>query len=218
MPLTSTTITNFRNYARKLGSDFGQLDWRYFLIQMLYLVEYADYDSQEVLGLGNTNNTEIIKMGECNHLGMKSGTLNNDGKHSVIYRGIEDIFGNVWQYIDGINVEEHQVFLNYNPSTYQVDKFDGDYQKLGYVNALNNGYELQLGYDRNHSLVAFSISTSNNETSSISDYYWQSSGNRTAILGAAYVNKNNAGMWSFAFGDTSTHAGHSVGSRLLRYD
>jgi len=35
--LTNVTITNYRTYARKLGNDFGQLDWRYFLIQMLYL-------------------------------------------------------------------------------------------------------------------------------------------------------------------------------------
>lgn len=56
-PFTNKTITNFRSYARSLGAGFGQMDWHYFILQMLYLVEYADYNSQSKLGLGYTNAT-----------------------------------------------------------------------------------------------------------------------------------------------------------------
>ena len=80
---------------------------------MLYLVEYADYDSQEMLGVGNSYHSGTLgvspsKSGECNSLGMKSGTLNNDGKHSMIYRVIEDIVGNADQFIDGINLKDYK--------------------------------------------------------------------------------------------------------------
>jgi hypothetical protein len=196
IPKVSTTISNFRLYARNLGSSFGQMDWRYFTLQMLYLVEYADYNSQNKLGSGATSlryastdtalisetgtnriviatsNNFIIgqnmdigatlsgreiaqdrtitaiqaynnggtvgtaitfdgtavnisvgnviyscgqKLGQCDSLGMKSGCINNDGKHSMIYRGIEDIYGNVWELVDGINIQNNQTYICYNP-------------------------------------------------------------------------------------------------------
>ena len=67
---------------------------------------------------------------------MKSGSIINDGKHSMIYRGIEDIFGNVWQVVDGINIKDNVTYINYNPATYAVDTFDGDYKALSYINSL----------------------------------------------------------------------------------
>ncbi len=215
-PLVNTTITNFRTYARKLGDDFGQLDYHYFILQLLYLVEYADYNSQEVLGLGNTNNSGALASGGCNDLGMKSGSIINDGKHSMIYRGIEDIFGNVWQYVDGINIKDNQAYINYNPSTYAVDTFDGDYQKLGYINAKLDGYSVSLGYDSSHSIIAFPTSVGGDENSHMSDYYWQATGNRIAFVGGHYTNALNAGLWSWYFSVTSSHAWANVGARLLR--
>ena len=104
-PLVSDTITNFRTYARNLGDGFGQLDWHYFLFQILYLVEYADYNAQDKLGKGViskewTGSFNGVNSGGCDSLGMKSGTLNDDGQHSMIYRGIEDIYGALWQFVD----------------------------------------------------------------------------------------------------------------------
>ncbi len=99
-PLTNVNITNFRNYARNLGAGFGQMDWHYFILQMLYLVEYADYNSQSKLGKGYTNSshTAPVNSGQCDVLGMKSGSRDGTDNTSMIYRGIEDIFGNVWQF------------------------------------------------------------------------------------------------------------------------
>jgi len=216
LPLTSTTITNFRTYARKLGSDFGQLDWRYFLIQMLYLVEYADYDSQNMLGLGNATNTSIIASGGCNTLGMKSGALNNDGKHSVIYRGIEDIFGNVDQFIDGINVKNHQAYINYNPSTYAVDTFDGDYQGLGYLNANDVGWIQKLGYDTSNSLIGFPMELAASERI-IGDYYLSSSGYRVVLIGGIWNDGTVAGLWHFNCRNYSNISFNNISARLIRY-
>ncbi len=217
-PLTNLTITNYRTYARKLGSDFGQLDWRYFLIQMLYLVEYADYDSQSVLGLGNSNNTSSVASGGCDTLGMKSGTLNNDGKHSVIYRGIEDITGNVNQWIDGINVRNYIPYVNYNSETYAVNVFDGDYQPLAYTASPNNGYINKMGYDPEHPL--FPIPTETNEkTGIILDWYGVNTGDRVALVGGYYeADKDySGGMFYWSLYNAYTYTNVRCGARLLRY-
>ncbi len=216
-PLVNTTITNFRTYARNLGSDFGQLDYHYFILQLLYLVEYADYNSQEMLGLGNTNNSGALASGGCNQLGMKSGSIINDGKHSMIYRGIEDIFGNVWQFIDGMNIKDNAAYINYNPSTYAVDTFDGGYHALGYTNALLNGYTTHLGYDSHHPIISLPTSVGGKETSHMSDYFYQQSGNRIALSGGNYGENTNAGLWCWNFYDSSSAFYMTVGARLLRY-
>ena len=216
-PLTNKTISNFREYARKLGKEFSQLDYHYFIIQLLYLVEYADYDSQTKLGKGytDTNNGAAKTSGECNSLGMKSGTLNDDGKHSMIYRGIEDIYGNVWQYVDGVNIKNNKAYVCYDPDQYESDTFAGCYKELGYINADVTGYITKLGYDKNNPLIVLPIVANGSNSTHIPDYYWQNSGNRIARVGGTWNYGSQTGLWCWSGSMASQETyGHS-GARLL---
>ena len=216
-PLQEKIITDFRNYARALGNEFSQLDYHYFIIQLLYLVEYADYNSQEKLGKGYTaSNTAPVESGGCDDLGMKSGTLNNDGQHSMIYRGIEDIYGNIWQFVDGINIKDNQAYVCYNPSEYDSDKFEGCYQQLGYVNATNNGYITKLGYDSKNPLIAFPIEIGGSNSTYIPDNYWQASGDKIALVGDNWFHDSQAGLWCWNMNDISSNVWTGHGARLLK--
>ena len=299
-PEVSRTITAFRTDSRAVGKNFGQVDWRYFVVQLLYLVEYADYNSQSKLGNGisscrvsnadkalvaesNTNriiinssaasnfivgqqasigtssawnwdvakNRTILsksdynsggvtgiavtfdgdpvnialnnvlwttgqKSGQCDSLGMKSGCLNNDGKHAIIYRGIENIFGNIWQFVDGINIKDLIAYVCYNPANYVVDKFDGDYNEIGYTNASTNGYGKTLGHDENHPLIMFPTEVGGSTNTYLSDYYNQKSGNRIALVGGVWNHGASAGLWSWYCSNASSGAALHVGSRLLK--
>ena len=217
-PLTNHTITDYRTYARKLGNEFGQLDYHYFVLQLLYLVEYADYNSQAKLGLGYTNlaNRTPIQSGGCDILGMHSGSVDGTDNTSVIYRGIEDIFGNVWQFIDGINIQEHQTYICYDQSQYEVDKFDGCYQKIGYINVSISGYISKLGYDPNHSLISLPIEANGNETVYITDGYAQNSGNRIVLVGGNWPHNSYSGLWYWNFNSGSAVSNGGVTARLLK--
>lgn len=46
------SIVAYRNLVKNLGDDYCLMDWRYFAIQCLYLVEYATFNSQTALGNG----------------------------------------------------------------------------------------------------------------------------------------------------------------------
>lgn len=294
------TITSFRTDSRAVGKDFGQMDWRYFVVQLLYLVEYADYNSQAKLGNGlvslrvsdndkalvaETNANRIIigtananyfkvgqaisigvsgawnwevarnriitsitdysegditgkainfdgspvniaignvvwstgqKSGECDSLGMKSGCLANDSKSAVIYRGLENIFGNVWQFVDGINIKDYVAYVCYNPANYVVDKFDGDYNEIGYTNASTNGYVKTLGHDENHPLIMFPTEVGGSTNTYLSDYYNQNSGNRIALVGGSWGRGASAGLWYWGCDNASSNASFSIGSRLLK--
>ena len=220
-PLTNVTITDFRNYIRNtvaLGDDFGQMDYHYFILQLLYLVEYADYNSQAKLGQGNVNNTVAITSGECNTLGMKSGTYgDNDKKHSVTYRGIEDIFGNVWQYVDGINIKEYVTYICTDQTQYAVDTFTGCYKPVGYTNLnMTQGYPSKLGYDADNPLVATPIASGGSDSTYISNYYWSGPGNRTVLVGGGWLNTSQDGLWLWNVINASSHINTTVGARLLR--
>ncbi len=218
-PLVNTTIANFRQYARNLGNGWQQLDWHYFILQMLYLVEYADYNAQAKLGAGYTNgsNTAAIQSGGCDKLGMKSGSATGNDRGSVIYRGVEDIFGNVWQFVDGINIVDYQAYINYNPATYVSDKFTGDYQKLGYINNKTSGsYITGLGYDPKHPLVGLPTDVDGSSNTYTCDYYWCNSGNRIARVGGAWPDGLSCGLWCWNLHYDSTYSGIYVGARLLK--
>ena len=217
-PFRSYNITNARAYARALGDGFGQLDWHYFIIQMLYLVEYANYNCQSMLGQGRVSgsNTTPNNSGGCDTLGMKSGCLGNDGTYSVIYRGIEDPYGNIWQFVDSINVKDHVPYICYDSSKYAVDTFDGSYHAINLTMPSANGYASKLGYDSNNPLISLTTEASGSSTTNMCDYYYQSDGNRIALVGGNWANGTNAGLWYWNVNEASSNTWTNVGARLLR--
>ena len=75
-------------------------------VQLLYFIEYANWDSQAAVGKGCVNNGQTsLLTGSCDamtyHTGRPEGV---DGKTGVQYRGIEDPWGNVNDWVDGINI------------------------------------------------------------------------------------------------------------------
>lgn len=300
-PEVNRNITSFRNLSKAVGTNFGQLDWRYFLIQMLFLVEYADYNSQSVLGNGATGfrvndsdkaliaetgvnrilletsransfdigqqvsigtssawnwsvaqNRTITKKesysdgnisgtmvyfngspvniavgnclwttgqvsGICDVLGMKSGCLKTP-KNSCIYRGIENVFGNVYQFLDGINIKDYVAYICYDPTEYAVDKFTDKYAPVGYTNAnVSNVWAKKLGYDENNPLVGLTTETGGSDSTNMCDYYYCNSGNRIVLVGGCFSSAASAGLWFFNCSGTSSDAYFNFGSRLLRY-
>lgn len=64
------SIKQYRTLVQGLGSNYCLLDWRYFAIQCLYLVEYASFNSQSTLGNGCSamrhNNGDVALLAESN--------------------------------------------------------------------------------------------------------------------------------------------------------
>ena len=143
-----------------------------------------------------------------------SPTSNSDGKYAMKYRGIENLYGNIWQFIDGINIKDNQSYVARDASLYQSDKFDGAYQPLSYVNAKSNGYVVEMGYDKSNPFIQLPILTTG--TSYYQDYYYQNTGNRIALFGGRWNFGTDAGAASWALDTSSSDASINRGSRLLK--
>lgn len=297
-PKYNANINQFMQYAKNTGDEFCIEDWRIFAIETLYLVEYADNNSQNILGRGvsewsekkaivaETNVNRIIvdnassfpigrsicigtsaawnggvavnrtitsiepysdgtvtgyaiyfdgnpvnieigndiwgsaqKTGDCDSLGMKSGCLVNDGRHSVIYRGKENPFANIFEFKAGLNIKDYQTYVNDDPSTYAPDVFDGKYEKLSYANPNNvEGYTKVMGYDKNHPLIALPTELGASSSTGYADYcYSKNAGNRVARVGGSFYSGAFCGFFCWSFGSDSSSSSWNIGARLLKY-
>ncbi|MGL5714290.1 MAG: hypothetical protein ACRCX2_14815 [Paraclostridium sp.] len=78
------------------------------LLQDLFLMEFGSVHSQEILGQGRSNTTSASNAGTTKTLGDRSGRVSTDDTNgNVSYRGIEDCFGNVWEFGVGLIVDDN---------------------------------------------------------------------------------------------------------------
>jgi len=92
-----------RTNIHNLGSTYWQFDFAmYWTIMMLYLVEFADWNTQEKIGRGcgsyqdNTGLTDSMVY----HTGTNKSSRTTQGH--TRYRYIEDLWGGTFDWIDGI--------------------------------------------------------------------------------------------------------------------
>jgi hypothetical protein len=70
------------------------------LIQCLYLIKYKNLDSQTALGQGYTGGSAAQSTGATNTAGMCYGSTSTTSRVKLF--GLEDFWGNVWEWIDGL--------------------------------------------------------------------------------------------------------------------
>jgi hypothetical protein len=122
-PMVGLQRAEFRTIAANRGSGWRQVDWTLWsAVQLLYLIEYQTFFSQNILGAGNTNGSYLSPSGDQNQsphtIAGASNSLGNistntttgagvnakPGTSFMCYRGIENFYGNAWNWADGIIV------------------------------------------------------------------------------------------------------------------
>lgn len=118
-PTVNQTIGTFRTQAQANGdgyenSGFYQLIFR----QVMYILKYKNLNSQTALGQGYTGGSSAITTGGTNTNGMDYGTTSSTTRVKLF--GLEDFWGNVWEWIDGIVTDSTRNILtatdNFNDS------------------------------------------------------------------------------------------------------
>ena len=113
-PMMDETRAEFRAVALNRGVGYRQQD--FYLtsaVQLLNLVEYASFYSQDVIGMGRTELTggNWVKDSYIGVTGKSNGNGNataniggNTNDAYMSYRGIENFYGNIYKWVDGINI------------------------------------------------------------------------------------------------------------------
>lgn len=220
-PTVSQTRATMRDNARSKGTGWGLVDIAALsAAQMLYLVEYATNDSQTAIGRGYVDgNSAILQTGTCDNVpGLTGVPTGTKGKVDVVYRGIEGIWGNIREWIDGINFNNSEIWVCNNPSLY-ADSTSTNYTRLSYNLINNTGYITDLGIDtgeNKHVMLPFKAGGTN--STYYPDYVNGKVGGRTwrvLNVGGGLAGNSDAGLFCTYgdFGPGNTH--NRVGSRLL---
>ena len=212
-PSVSKTRSTFRDYARNMASGFQLRDiaaWCAY--DLLYLVEYADWDGQKKIAQGLVNNPSVNKTGLTDAMVYHTGRANSSDNSAVQYRWIENPWGNVSEFIDGINVYRQSVYICTDPEIY-TDDTDTNYPYSN-IKLPTSGWIKGLGFS---SVFPWAFIPNANGGSSISyipDYTYSGPEWKVLNAGGHITSKQEAGLFFFHAGVTSSGTSNKVGARL----
>ena len=126
LPKNRITRSNARTAAHSLGSNVWQFDFATKVtIWMLYLVEFADWNSQYKIGYGCGNNSGAENVGSSDSMQYHTGTMQADRRDhgvGVQYRYIEGLWDNVFDWMDGCYYSANGMSVILNPNSFSDTK------------------------------------------------------------------------------------------------
>jgi hypothetical protein len=182
-------------------------------IQTLYLIEYADFDTQTTIGRGYVDaavgsGNESINTGATISLGNASGEGSGSvGLRAMSYRGIENWYGNIFKFVDGLNIEgNHKAYIA--NESFASDTFTSPYVLEGTLSS-SNTFVTNILFPE---FLATAVGGSS--TSHLHDEYFQNTGNRVAHQGGNWNIGFNSGGFGFRMSSNTTSSGSSTGTRI----
>ena len=118
---TRITRSKARTNIHNLGATIWQFDYAMRLtIQMLYLVEFADWDSQTKIGYGCSESGSKANNGQTDAMQYHTGTTaaNRTTYGFTQYRYIEGLWDNVYDLMDGCYYNSSGMNIILNPSKF----------------------------------------------------------------------------------------------------
>ena len=220
-PQTSQTRATMRNNAKAKGAGWSLIDIAALsAIQMLILVEFANNDVQSVIGRGYCNdNSRALSTGTCDNVsGLTGRPAGTDGKVDVVWRGIEGFWGNVWEFVDGVNWNDSTYYVCNDPSKY-ADDTTMNYTALSFRGTTNwsSHYITKEGLDTgsNPHVMLPSVAGSGSATTGYCDACWSNTGWRVFLRSGSWSSDSSCGLFAAALDYNSSYSYSRLGSRLL---
>lgn len=229
-PCSGLTQNLTRANVRKLCNNRGE-GWQSHNIfamavtEWLFMVEYASLDPQRKVGQGVSTFTDdgatnmAVVTGATAGIGNGSGIPDGgeSGKCSVTYRGEENLWGNIWTWLDCVNILAkgvNEVWVT-KIGTAPVDNTTEGYECLDAHATHSNGYVSSFGIDPQHPEILIPTEASGSDT--FADYVWQNytyDGFLVAKLGGRWNGGSRCGF-ALTLHDASSARYRNVGGRLL---
>lgn len=211
-------------------------------IQLLYAIEYCSFNWQNTTGAGITSIADDGKtncasfMGSTAALGNVTGNAAATTDHTgtsrttagtlaTSYRGIEDFFGNIYKWIEGVNFygawnnAGGQPYIN-TSGTFTEDIHAGTYEGTGFTIANVSGYIRYFGYGETKYDWLFIPSKTGhgaNTAIPVGDYIYVTAnlnGHRVAYGGGAWYSTSAAGGLCLAAYGGAGYRYRAIGARL----
>lgn len=212
-PLNATGLTDFRTYAKANGAGYDLFAfYPMTLLQCLYLIMYKNLDSQTALGQGYVGDSDWEYMqkntGATVDKGMSYGT--SDQMEQMKFLGIEDFWGNLYQWIDGlVSTSEFHALVatdNFN------DTGDG-YTDIGALSTKYLGGYMKEPQGTND--AGFIIGATGGSASTYFSDYADFDGGCVPVFGGYFYDGSGAGAFQLRVGYFPGYADGLIGGRLM---
>lgn len=218
-PLVSITMDNFRTGCKAHGAGYQQYDFLIdLIIKELWLVEMATTNSQSIMYGYANDNALITDTGTTDTVTTPTGSpvSNTDGKHACKYRGIENPWGNISKWCDGVSFNKHDVYVCSEPNSYQAGKITEPYVRYG-TRPASGGFIKVVAPLKYGSILQYVDSHGGSRASYYCDDSLQGGPVLSGVVlccGGGRNNRTYVGLWS-CDGDNSVSDAYSlVGGRL----
>ena len=213
-PKASVTRADFRSSIHSLGSNIWQLDFATrFTIWLLYIVEFANWNSQKTIGKGCGDNSATGNMGYTDSMPYHTGTTKSSRDTYGLgtqYRNIEGLWDNVYDWCDGCYNSNNGLMIILNPSSFS-DSSGGQ----------------SAGTPASDWITAWNVTTSGgfpmfinggtsggDENAAVGDYWYFSALHPCVYVGGHYRQDGDRGLFYMSYGDVSDTVNY-FGSRIL---
>jgi hypothetical protein len=238
-PMVGLTRAQFRTIAANRGTGWRQLDWTLFsAVQLLFLIEYQSFYSQDILGAGNTAGSYLTQSddqnqsphtiaGASNSLGNGStntttgaGVNAKPGTSFMSYRGIENWYGNCNNWVDGVIVNPDGTasagagdWWFTNTSADFSDSVRTNMTQITNGAATGSGFIAAIAAVDNF-FVATSVSGGSSSTYLTDQHFGSTAADRVVRVGGSALDGADAGTFFVRAANDSSRADRDIGGRL----
>ena len=214
-PKANITRSTARTSIHNLGSNIWQSDIQMRMtIWMLYLVEFADWNSQKTIGKGCGNNSATENMGYTDSMPYHTGTtLSSRDSYGLgtQYRYIEGLWDNVYDWGDGCYYNSNGLNIINTPSSFS-DNSGGTA-----VGVPSNGWPSAFTVATVAGLewVIYPTASGGSETTYSADSWYFSASYPCLYFGGYYGQSGYRGLF-YVDCDSASHSNASIGCRLQK--
>lgn len=211
IPIGGLTMDTFRQNSHAKGENWWMIDMStWSAVQILYLIEYADWNSQTTLGYGQISNGIVATGGTDTAV---YHTIKADNT-SHQYRWIEDPFSNIRTFADGcICASDCSIYVGINNEAFngQTNGLDNTGIKL----PSGSGYASRLGLSEVAPWLFIPTAIGGSGSLYLSDYSMGDSKVSGVTVGGSNKKDDRYGMFMFDANDSATFTATDAGSRLI---
>ena len=210
-PKTDITRSSARSSIHALGSNIWQMDFAIlFTIWLLYIVEFADWNSQAKIGYGCSPSSNKFNMGATDNMKYHTGTTvaSRTSYGCCQYRYIEGLWDNVYDWCDGCYYNGNGLNIIKNPSQFS-DSSNGVS-----VGTPSHGYPSKFSVKTNGGFPLFIPTQASGSDSTYSCDYWSFGSSEPCIhVGGYYSQGTRYGLFRVNC-DPASHSYQDIGCRL----
>ncbi len=211
IPSAGFTIAAARETAHAAGSGYELFAfYQLTYLQALYVLKYKNLNCQSALGRGYVAGSQAVASGTNNSCGMCCGTTSETRQMKLF--GIEDLWGNVRCFIEGIGHSGTELFA-------ATDGFNNDmsgYTDIGAWSIGNTAYAYFSKVIGSNAAGFLPAAYNGSYSIYFCDYtaFSSSAGNIAATM-YGYNGSNASGIFNISLAISNNEAGSNQGARLM---